>query len=927
MKPNFALDLSHDGIGLIHRGKGGWALVGQVSLEHPQLSSGLDLLRRKAADLESGGFSCKLIVPPSQLLFTSMTAPGPDEVTREARIREGLEGLTPYATDDLVFDWQADPAEDGMVHVAVVARETLDEAQAFALEHKLNPVSFAARPSGSFVGEAFFGPIADGAVVERDAEPVPDVLGLPAGEPPIIPAQVVEPPSPPVEETKPKRPDLAPFPLTLDDPTPPPAAPVPNAKPKPPSRAAEVPEPAPQATAPDLAQPSAPADIAPDQDLPDQVSGIVPPPPPPLEAAVDEPELPAFSSRRADISAADNESVQPAADVTSDDPASADASVDEVSVTPRISFGLDRTDETSTDTQPESPAAEPKPTPVHVPVTAPVAFGDDPALKARKAGSKASLKTAARKGAAGLEKAADVAGALGRKAAKKIGGQRRDRPSDHHAALPAHAGLSSKALDSTQRGVKSDSVTTAIAPPPPSQTSGERTPPSRRAREAETLTVFGARQSQTVGGKPKFLGLYLVLGLLLLMAVVAVWSRFFLGDVTAWFSSSEQDPFEAAISTQTESDLDEAAIGDLYGEPEVAPPPADDTPSTTGSDPLTPEAARARYAATGIWQRAPEPMPDPETARLDDLYIASIDPLSGAQDAIALPAPVQTTSVAQDINTIAPPPLGTTFALDGNGFVQATPEGALTPGGAIVFAGRPPLVPAPRAGDAPATDVETDAAADTADATTPGQPTIRPRARPEGLIEGNERLQLGGRTRVELAALRPRYRPTTPRAVAQAAAITAALQADNSEAGNPSTAALVSPTKLAIDTSIGPRHRPNGFGKIVARALERGDASDGSVVVAAASPRQTVVPKIPTRTSVAKQATIKNAINLRKVSLIGIYGSSSARRALVRMPNGRYVKVGAGSRLDGGKVLSISSTKLTYKKGSRTITLEVLPFG
>jgi hypothetical protein len=53
-----------------------------------------------------------------------------------------LEGRTPYDVGDLAFDWFGHGAT---VQVAVVANETLDEAEEFAVEHRFNPVSFAAR--------------------------------------------------------------------------------------------------------------------------------------------------------------------------------------------------------------------------------------------------------------------------------------------------------------------------------------------------------------------------------------------------------------------------------------------------------------------------------------------------------------------------------------------------------------------------------------------------------------------------------------------------------------------------------------------------------------------------------------------------------------------------------------------------------------
>jgi len=82
-------------------------------------------------------------------------------------------------------------------------------------------------------------------------------------------------------------------------------------------------------------------------------------------------------------------------------------------------------------------------------------------------------------------------------------------------------------------------------------------------------------------------------------------------------------------------------------------------------------------------------------------------------------------------------------------------------------------------------------------------------------------------------------------------------------------------------------------------------------------------PIIPTTASVAREATIINAINLSQVNLIGVYGSASDRRALIRLRNGRYLKVQIGDRLDGGKVAAIDGNRLQYIKSGRMVTLDI----
>ncbi len=156
MKPSFALNLTHDGISLLHRAQAGWLNVGDVSLDAPDLVDELVVLRRTASDLEAAGLSTKLVIPNSQILYLEVDAPGPTKAERQSQIREALVGVTPYDVRDLNFDWRI---KKGKAQVAVVARETLLEAETFATQYRFNPMSFVAMPSPSeFDGEPFFGP-------------------------------------------------------------------------------------------------------------------------------------------------------------------------------------------------------------------------------------------------------------------------------------------------------------------------------------------------------------------------------------------------------------------------------------------------------------------------------------------------------------------------------------------------------------------------------------------------------------------------------------------------------------------------------------------------------------------------------------------------------------------------------------------------
>ena len=73
----------------------------------------------------------------------------------------------------------------------------------------------------------------------------------------------------------------------------------------------------------------------------------------------------------------------------------------------------------------------------------------------------------------------------------------------------------------------------------------------------------------------------------------------------------------------------------------------------------------------------------------------------------------------------------------------------------------------------------------------------------------------------------------------------------------------------------------------------------------------------------ARAATENNQITLRRVNLIGVYGSADSRRALVRLPSGRYQKVQVGDRLDGGQVAAIDTDELRYIKRGQSVVLKM----
>ena len=260
MKPSFALDFRDGLIALLHRTSRGWQQVGASPLDAPDLSEALSYLRSTALGLSPRGISTKLVLPNDQILYTRVHAPGPDAARRKRQIKAALEGLTPYPVDDLAYDWWGTGPE---IHVAVIAKETLAEAEAFAAEHRFNPVSFVAAPDdGSFTGEPFFGQtalaatlLADGEKVERDQDPVSSTARefqrhdtAPEPEPMAQAAPLAEAAKPDLPPAAPAvaAPEAAAAPMQHDE-----AAPVPNT--------AEAAAPADLAGLPDFSQVVAPA--------------------------------------------------------------------------------------------------------------------------------------------------------------------------------------------------------------------------------------------------------------------------------------------------------------------------------------------------------------------------------------------------------------------------------------------------------------------------------------------------------------------------------------------------------------------------------------------------------------------------------------------------------------------------------------------
>ena len=370
------------------------------------------------------------------------------------------------------------------------------------------------------------------------------------------------------------------------------------------------------------------------------------------------------------------------------------------------------------------------------------------------------------------------------------------------------------------------------------------------------------------------------------------------------------------------------------------------------------------YAASGVWIGTPEaPEPAPEDVLLS-LYQTTLDDPIAHADAVALPKSSDQIEPALPRRYLPPPPPGSTFTVDARGLVAPTAEGIVTPDGVRVIAGAPPLEvlppprpPRPTSPDTPSPDASGDPSPEAAQRALLAK--IRPTPRPANSADAVERSENNGLTLAELRRPEPTPRPKSLQVQAEeearlsasvaAAAAQAAQQASLASPGaatggqratnlgaiarqgtTPEPPLRVTPqsdSPLAIARSAAPTTRPADADQRVAAIAQRATAqATNTASVAPVAPRTqapTTSRTLPTGSSVARAATQANAISLRDVSLIGVFGKPSSPKALVRLRNGRTVRVGVGDRVDSGRVTSIAPGRLTYRKGSRDLVLEM----
>lgn len=897
MKPNFALGLSHDGIALLHRANNGWLIVGEVALDDPRFSETLGFLRSTALGLEPHGMATKLVLPNSEVLYTTVHAPGPGRDAQKRQITDALDGLTPYAVSELTFDWAGAGPE---VQVAAVAQETLQEAEDFAAQNRFNPVCFVARPDpGQFSGEPFFG-------LTRAAANLPD--GGAGVVPDRVPVTITGRASPPEARQAPKEQKQGV--ATADKPVASgtvaakpnvstantPGGAVDSKKPTAPGTegqpvTAAAPRPVPPAAANPTMGKDAPATVSHLR----QTEADTPPPAPTVVA---------FSTRReatALEAARDGEKAPLVTGRVTLPPAPAPSGKNRLAALTqglRARFGT---------------RSQPRPT---------AAAGSATDKKPRSlqiTPSPASGKSAAQSEPPRPPATPDEAEAL------TVFGARKGQALTHRRRVNSGLMLTGALL----------LLLVAVAiwaayfmgPPPPPQLAQEPAQePLAAVTPPEPLPLEpapGVSVPELVTPEPE-----------------APAAEPVPEDPVAPEPEAEA---EAEATAEAPADtIDSAAIESIASaisrtlEEAAATPPA---PAMDAAEPVAApppaETAGAEPAPEGLWPFAPETAGEPQLARSEVQPSPLPDPTVAAP--LAAPRPELTETVMSEMPVPVAPEAG--FDLDERGFVLATPEGTLSPRGVMVYAGQPPLVPRPRTEVLPESLVLPVGAAD------PELLGARPEPRPDGIAAAVAAALLEAAA-IDDADSAPQTQPeespedagpeddqsslqTAPGGVALTSLRPASRPTDlAAPAEDPAPeSAIVSDSALAVATSLQPSARPSDFSQTVQQALASARSAPAASATSAAAPAAatpTAAPSsIPTRASVAEQATETRAINLRRVNLIGVFGTQSDRRALVRLSNGQVVRVRVGDRLDGGQVAAIGENELRYIKSGRNHVLTI----
>ncbi len=993
MKPDFALDFRDNQIALLHRQEVGWAVIGRVAVDDPDLDAAMGYLRATALGLSPRGIATKLILPNEAILYTTLDGVPFGPAQRSAHIAGALVGRTPYDVADLVYDW-TDAGKSA--HVAVIARETLAEAEDFAAQHRFNPVSFAALPDeGAFEGEVWFGTtqlaetlLQGGEVVERDdvtllAPPVPaaqaplDASDFEMGE--NHPDQGVDVDEAAVSEQA----DDA---LTQDL-----AAAEDGAAAMPDAGVADAPQALVVAPDDTLDNTASPQDSVPDMADASEARAdarevwqdfIAPDAPDPAPEGA-ESMARAAQTKPLDAEPAGDDPAQDFASVYSDTP---DAPIDEQqSAAPAdeapMALDVPLIDEDA----PELRA------PQRMPAEKPVgkAEGLLAAFAARRAAAiakaEAVTNTAPRKEPSLTTAQPDMP--LTEANAPAAQGEEAEA-STTHAQTPALIGDIAPAPGAEAPAADSaDIVPPAPAPNPPKLGAAGDLVGDPKLASLGPADANGASLGKIVpikvaagalaAGKPApvkhvpakdipakpqdlnampkakagkggfWLGWILTAALLISLAAAAALSTYLLDAWNSLYAPETQvvvaeTPRDAAPKAETETETQAGS----------------DDPAPTASLPAV-DAPTAATQTLGLSRGTQTEAGTPTLPSADPLVQSTMgNAATPAQAGLAAPALAQPSSQVASA-AAAPAPQATSGNTADVGTVTPTANGARSAAGVMIYAGKPKLVPAARSAAAISAAL---AAAPIETAANPALAAARPAPRPDAVLaaaiaarpaatDPDAAVQplganLPAAADPALAGKRALPRPAGILAAGREARLASASASLVASASAPAT---IDPNRspYAVAISRVPAPRPSGLRDAFVAAQR---AAEEAALAAAAAPAQEPVaaandqaasnepaaveadnePEVTSaaggtsaRSVVAKQATVKNALNLNDINLVGIFGSKSNRYALIRQPSGRFKKLKVGDRFDGGEVAAITETEVRYAKDGQMLALQM----
>ncbi|MFL2789409.1 MAG: hypothetical protein ACJZ89_01305 [Paracoccaceae bacterium] len=274
------------------------------------------------------------------------------------------------------------------------------------------------------------------------------------------------------------------------------------------------------------------------------------------------------------------------------------------------------------------------------------------------------------------------------------------------------------------------------------------------------------------------------------------------------------------------------------------------------------ELAKKIYKENGIWQFVPKFKNIQMPVNEYSLFDPARDIMPSFEDAPSVSGRRERYQEIPFNSPLSPVYKEDGFKLGSNGLVAASKTGTLNPDGIMIYLGEPPV---------PARKRPKDLSTGLRNKINNELETFKPKLRPRNMLEMLERARFGGLSRYELSKRSPLQR-----------------------------------TRETED--------------LIKKLIE----SNKNLVAVARTSRASADGDSPQK--VLRSAVNRNAINLRKISLIGTSGRAPRRNAIIRFPNGTIEKIKLGERLDGGRVVSITQDKLQYQKDGSVITLN-LPNG